>query len=103
MYLLDVLDILQQIFLAQFFDVKFFESEIEIENLILKLKFFETVLFPVYTTFFLSMETGVIFICKNVKFGLKTKTGFGQSHFRNLSACSIINVKSFESNPMEIA
>ena len=35
---------------AQFFDLKSFESEIEIENLKLKLKFFETVLFPVYTT-----------------------------------------------------
>ena len=34
------------------------------------------------------METGVIFTCKYFKFGLNT-TGLSQSHFRNLSACSI--------------
>ena len=33
--------------------------------------------------------TGVIFTCKYFKFGLNT-TGLSQSHFRNLSACSII-------------
>ena len=32
--------------------------------------------------------TGVIFTCKYFKFGLNT-TGLSQSHFRNLSACSI--------------
>ena len=32
--------------------------------------------------------TGVIFTCKYFKFGLNA-TGLSQSHFRNLSACSI--------------
>ena len=52
----------------------------------------ETVLFPVYTTRqrnFALHVTGVIFTCKYFKFGLNT-TGLSQSHFRNLSACSII-------------
>ena len=35
--------------------------------------------------------TGVIFTCKCFKFGLNA-TGLSQSHFRNLSACSIRNV-----------
>ena len=51
----------------------------------------ETVLFPVYTTMqrnFALYVTGVIFTCKYFKFGLNT-TGLSQSHFRNLSACSI--------------
>ena len=51
----------------------------------------ETVLFPVYTTRqrnFALYVTGVIFTCKYFKFGLNT-TGLSQSHFRNLSACSI--------------
>ena len=51
----------------------------------------ETVLFPVYTTRqrnFALYVTGVIFTCKYFKFGLNT-TDLGQSHFRNLSACSI--------------
>ena len=52
----------------------------------------ETVLFPVYTTrqrnFALNVS-GVIFTCKYFKFCLNT-SGLSQSHFRNLSACSII-------------
>ena len=51
----------------------------------------ETVLFPVYTTRqrnFALYVTGVIFTCKYFKFGLNT-TGLSQSHFRNLSVCSI--------------
>ena len=50
-------------------------------------------LFPVYTTrqtnFALDV-TGVIFTCKYFRFGLNT-AGLSQSHFRNLSACSINN------------
>ena len=48
-------------------------------------------LFPVYTTRqrnFALYVTGVIFTSKYFKFGLST-TGRSQSHFRNLSACSI--------------
>jgi len=56
----------------------------------------ETVLFPVYTKrqrhFALYVTAGIIFTCKYFKFGLNT-TGLSQSHFRNLSACSIITVK----------
>ena len=51
----------------------------------------ETVLFPVYTTRqgnFALYVAGVIFTCKYFKFGLNT-TGLSQSHFRNLSTCSI--------------
>ena len=51
-------------------------------------------LFPVYTTRqkkFALYLTGVIFTCKCYKFGLNT-TGLSQSHFRNLSTCSIIKV-----------
>ena len=46
---------------------------------------------PVYTTRqrnFAHYVAGVIFTCKCFKFGLNT-TGRSQSHFRNLSACSI--------------
>ena len=53
----------------------------------------ETVLFPVYTTRqrnFAFYVTGVIFTCKYFIFGFNT-TGFSQSHFGNLSACSIID------------
>ena len=52
----------------------------------------ETVLCPVYTTRqrnFALYLTGVIFTCQYFKFGLNT-TGLSQSHFRNLSARSII-------------
>ena len=51
----------------------------------------ETVLFLVYTTRqrnFALYVTSVIFTWKYFKFGLNT-TGLSQSHFRNLSACSI--------------
>ena len=48
----------------------------------------ETVLFPVILLFFYTMETGIIFTCKYLKFGFNTN-GLSQSHFRNLSACSI--------------
>ena len=41
---------------AQFFDLKSFESEIEIENLKLKMKFYETVLFSVYTSSFIAWK-----------------------------------------------
>ena len=41
--------------------------------------------------FSVTMETGVIFICKYFKFGLNT-TCLSQSHFRNFLACSIMNV-----------
>ena len=57
----------------------------------------ETVLFPVYTTRqrnFTLYVTGVIFTCKYFKFGLNT-TGLSQSHFRNLSACSITDETLF--------
>ena len=61
----------------------------------------ETVLFPVYTTRqrnFTLYVTGVIFTCKYFKFGLNT-TGLSQSHFRNLSACSInIEIASIHSS-----
>ena len=56
----------------------------------------ETVLFPAYTTRqrnFALYVAGVIFTCKYFKFGLKT-TGLSQSHFRNLSACSISSILS---------
>ena len=67
----------------------------------------ETVLFPVYTTRqrnFALYVTGVIFTSKYFKVGLNT-TGLSQSHFRNLSACSIIvemslsRLVQFHSNP----
>ena len=54
----------------------------------------ETVLLLVYTTRqrnFALYITGVIFTCKCFNFGLNA-TGLRQSHFRNLSACSIRNV-----------
>jgi len=41
--------------------------------------------------FSVTMETDIIFTCKYFKFGLNT-TGLSQSHFKNLSACSIKNV-----------
>ena len=54
----------------------------------------ETVLFPVYSTRqrnFALYVTGVIFTCKYFKFGLNTP-GLSQSHFRNLTTCSINTV-----------
>ena len=60
----------------------------------------ETVLFPVYTTRqrnFALYVTGVIFTCKNFKFGLNT-TGLSQSHFRNFSACSISKITRWTTN-----
>ena len=54
----------------------------------------ETLLLPVYTSMqrnFALYVTGVIFTCKYYQLGLST-TGLSQSHFRNLSACSINGV-----------
>ena len=57
-------------------------------------KFHVVVLVPVYTTRQRNSAlyaTGVIFTGTYFKFGLNT-TGLSQSHFRNLSACSITTV-----------
>ena len=56
----------------------------------------ETVLFPVFTTRQRNFElnvNGIIFIYKYFNFGLNT-TGLSQSHFRNLSACSLNGSKT---------
>ena len=57
----------------------------------------KTVLFPVYNTFFYTMETDVLFTCMYFKFGLNT-TGLSQSHFRHLSPCSIRSVTTWVIN-----